>query len=82
MANEHYDAGGISAIDVIRAKLTAEQFRGFLLGNVIKYALRFNHKGAPGKDSAKMVEYAAWLNDECGETVTASVLDAVRAAHD
>jgi hypothetical protein len=59
--NDHYDAGGIAVIDVIRAKLTEEQYRGFLLGNVIKYALRLNHKGQPESDAAKLAEYAVWL---------------------
>lgn len=33
----YYDAGGIETLDVIKAKLTPEQYHGYLLGNVIKY---------------------------------------------
>ena len=62
--NSHYDAGGISTIDVIKNKLTKEQYEGFLLGNVIKYSLRLNHKGCKAADAAKMKEYSAWLADE------------------
>ena len=64
MASDHYDAGGIGAIDVLRAKLTPEQYQGFLLGNVIKYALRLNHKGQAKEDSNKLAKYAVWLNED------------------
>ena len=77
VSNKYYDAGGISTIDVIRAKLTPEQFKGFLLGNAIKYALRMNHKGVPVTDAAKMSEYAVWLaeyeleNNSVGSKISA-----------
>lgn len=41
---EHYKTGGIETIDFIKAKLTGEQFKGYLAGNVIKYLSRFEHK--------------------------------------
>jgi hypothetical protein len=44
--NPYYDKGGIQVLDVIRAKLTPEQYEGYLLGNAIKYRLRANFKGA------------------------------------
>lgn len=40
----HYKTGGIETIDILKAKLTPEQFGGFLIGNVIKYSTRFQHK--------------------------------------
>ncbi len=40
----HYLVGGIETIDYIEAKLTGEQFTGYLVGNVIKYLSRFEHK--------------------------------------
>lgn len=46
----HYDAGGIETIKVIQAKLTPDQYRGYLLGNIIKYACRVNFKAAHKKD--------------------------------
>lgn len=50
----HYVAGGIEAIDVI------EQFGlGFHLGNVVKYVLRSDRKGAPVEDLKK----ARWFLD-------------------
>lgn len=42
---EHYKTGGIETIDYIQAKLTIEQFKGYLVGNVVKYLSRFEHKG-------------------------------------
>ncbi|MFS1513658.1 DUF3310 domain-containing protein [Chengkuizengella sp. SCS-71B] len=42
---EHYIAGGIETIDFMKAKLTDEQFKGFCLGNVIKYCSRHEKKG-------------------------------------
>lgn len=41
---EHYLAGGIETIDVIKAKLNKEEFIGFLKGNVIKYITRAGKK--------------------------------------
>jgi len=40
----YYDIGGIETIDIIRAKLTPEEFRGFLLGNALKYLCRCGWK--------------------------------------
>jgi hypothetical protein len=59
----YYDAGGIETIDVIRAKLTKDQFIGFLMGNVIKYSSRINHKGDPARDAEKCAAYAGWLSE-------------------
>ena len=61
--NTHYDAGGIETIDVIRAKLTPEQFKGFCLGNAIKYTLRANFKGAFAADADKAADYTMWLSE-------------------
>lgn len=35
--SSYYDAGGIETLDVIKAKLTPEQYQGYLQGNAIKY---------------------------------------------
>jgi hypothetical protein len=53
----HYKSGGIETIDFIQAKLTVEQFRGYCLGNVIKYASRAELKGGE-TDLKKMAWYA------------------------
>jgi hypothetical protein len=62
-ANSYYDIGDISVIDVIKAKLTPEQYEGYLLGNVIKYTLRLNFKEQKLGDSQKLAEYAVWLSE-------------------
>lgn len=60
----HYYVGGIETLDIIRAKLTPEQYQGYLLGNAIKYACRLNHKGSPQRDAVKLANYAAWLVED------------------
>lgn len=40
---KHYQ-GNIETIDYIQDKLTAEAFKGFLLGNIIKYISRAEKK--------------------------------------
>lgn len=62
--SNYYDAGGIETIEIIKAKLTPEQFQGWLLGNVIKYSTRLEHKGTRQRDAAKLKTYANLLNDE------------------
>lgn len=57
----YYDAGGIETLDVIKAKLTTEQYRGYLLGNTIKYACRLNFKGCAERDAEKLAVYSAEL---------------------
>jgi hypothetical protein len=50
----YYDAGGIETIKIIQAKLTPEQFEGFLLGNILKYACRYNFKHKSTRDMEKI----------------------------
>lgn len=59
--SSYYDAGGIETINVIRAKLTTEQFKGWLLGNVIKYSCRLNYKGSAQRDAEKVQVYSKLL---------------------
>ena len=53
---EHYTQGSVEAIDMIRIALTEEQFRGYCIGNMIKYRLRAPFKGNLDQDLSK----AAW----------------------
>jgi hypothetical protein len=55
----HYKQGGIETIDYIKAKLTSEQFEGYLLGNVIKYTSRYQYKN--GTEDLKK---ARWYIDK------------------
>jgi hypothetical protein len=62
--SNYYDAGEIETIDVIKAKLTLEQYTGYLLGNAIKYACRLNFKGSAKRDSEKLKNYSRWVADQ------------------
>lgn len=59
----HYTAGGIEALDVLRAKLTPEEYRGYLKGNILKYLLRANFKGKHDQDIGKSTFYAKELEN-------------------
>jgi hypothetical protein len=59
----YYDSGGIEVIEIIKAKLTPEQFKGYLLGNIIKYSCRLNWKGVPERDAEKITIYSKMLNE-------------------
>lgn len=61
---EHYKVGGIETIDFIKAKLTPEEFRGYLKGNVLKYASRAGHKNNAVEDAGKLAWYANRLSKE------------------
>ena len=63
----HYTSGGIEVIDILKAKLTRAEYRGFLRGNVVKYILRYDHKGTPGADLRKAQTYLGWLINEMEE---------------
>jgi len=65
----YYDVGGIEVYEIIKAKLTSEQFKGYLLGNIIKYSTRLNHKDNQPRDAQKCAFYSKQLdemvNSEC-----------------
>lgn len=61
---EHYKVGGIETIDFIKAKLTPEEFKGYLKGNVLKYASRAGHKNNAVEDAGKLAWYANRLSKE------------------
>jgi hypothetical protein len=58
---DHYKVGGIESIDVIRAKLSPEAYRGFCLGNAMKYVHRAGHKDAAVDDAKKAIVYLEWF---------------------
>ena len=65
--SEYYDIGGIETIDIIKAKLTKEQYLGFLIGNMIKYTCRFNWKGSAARDVEKLGWYQELLKEAVGK---------------
>jgi hypothetical protein len=57
----HYTVGGIETIDYIKAKLSKEEYRGYLRGNILKYGSRVGHKGSTAEDAGKLAWYAKRL---------------------
>ena len=60
MADEHYKNGAMQAIQVMQSVLSKEQFKGFLLGNEIKYRMRKDWKGQKEADERKARVYNYW----------------------
>lgn len=60
----HYTTGGLEVIDVIKAKLTPEEYKGYLRGNCLKYLLRADYKGGL-VDIEKMLWYGTRLLNDC-----------------
>lgn len=61
----HYQSeNGIECIEAIRAQLTAEEFRGYIKGNIAKYVWRERTKG--GDESLRK---AKWYLDKLIETL-------------
>lgn len=67
----HYTVGGYEAIDVIEAKLTKEEYRGYLKGNALKYLMRANYKGHHNEDIEKAQWYLRKLADTLSQDVSA-----------
>ncbi len=63
----YYDAGGIETLDVIRAKLTRDEYRGYLMGCALKYLCRAAYKGDRTRDVEKAANYTRWLADLEGD---------------
>lgn len=62
---KHYEvAPGVEAIDIIEAALTPEQFKGYCLGNVLKYRLRAGKKDKLQQDIDKANTYSAMMEVE------------------
>lgn len=60
-APNHYTVGGLEVKEILKAKLTPEEYRGYCKGNIIKYLMRAEHKGNPVQDYAKANQYSQWL---------------------
>ena len=61
--SRYYDKGGLEVMEIIKAKLTPDQFIGFLLGNILKYGCRLNWKGVPDRDAEKIGMYQKRLHE-------------------
>lgn len=62
----HYTVNGIQPIQIMKANMTKEEYRGFLEGNIIKYPLRYKHKNGL-EDLKKAKTYLSWLIEDIEE---------------
>lgn len=53
----HYCQGKVEALEAIESAIGEEAFRGFLVGQVIKYVWRYKLKGKPLTDLEKASFY-------------------------
>ena len=60
---DHYNTGAIEAIEAIRASMDADQYFGYLKGNVMKYLWRYDYKDKPVEDLRKADWYLNRLID-------------------
>ena len=59
----YYDIGGISHDDIVKAKLTPEEYVGHLKGLIYKYLDRMPYKGQEQQDAEKIKIIADALPD-------------------
>lgn len=60
---KHYQViEGIESIDIIASSMTCEQFKGFCLGNIIKYRMRAGNKDELNQDINKANFYVDLFN--------------------
>lgn len=64
---QHYTAGGIETIVYIEAKLSPEEYRGYLKGQVMKYISRAGKKHDEAEDLGKAAWYLERLRRLVGE---------------
>ena len=58
----HYVNGGIEVIDILKAKMSREEFEGYLKGNIFKYLFRHRLKNG-NVDLQKAQWYINYLVD-------------------
>ena len=63
IGGDHYKDMAIEPWEVMQAVLTAEEFIGFLKGNVLKYSLRAGKKAGAYDDAHKARHYALKLRE-------------------
>lgn len=60
----HYNMLDVEAIDLIEMSMTKIEFLGYLKGNVLKYVIRYKHKGNPKEDLGKALWYLEKLKEK------------------
>lgn len=63
---DHYTNNGIQPIEIMKANMTKEKYRGFLEGNILKYPLRYEDKNGL-EDLKKAKTYLTWLIEDIEE---------------
>jgi hypothetical protein len=61
---QHYTQGGIETIDYLKAKLSHDEFVGYLKGNILKYMSRANLK-----NGAEDYKKAQWYLNKLIEVI-------------
>ena len=56
---EHYTAGGVDVMTLIEVKFSTEQYLGLVIGDVLRYALRYLVK-RDSDDLEKALTMLAW----------------------
>ena len=64
----HYNQGGIETFDVIKAFYGDAAFEDFCAGNVLKYVMRYRHKGNAADDLRKEKFYIDEILENYGNT--------------
>lgn len=68
--DSYYNMSDHQPIEVMQANMTADEFIGYLKGNIIKYACRMGRKDDVKKEASKIRRYAQWLEQAVsGETI-------------
>jgi len=62
----HYNTGVIETIELIKSSMSVDEYKGYLMGNILKYICRHKHKNPaePWKDLKKAEWYLAALIKE------------------
>ena len=63
---KHYNTGVIETIEWIKSSMPIDAYKGYLMGNILKYVCRHKHKNPaePWKDLKKAEWYLAALIKE------------------
>ena len=64
---DHYKVGGIETIDYMKAKLSPEEYRGYLRGNALKYLSRLGNKDEAQQEAKKAQWYIGKLVEALGD---------------
>jgi hypothetical protein len=63
VGGDHYQALEVQPWEVMQHLLTAEEFTGFLKGNIIKYSIRQGRKSDSPEDGQKCLHYIQKLKE-------------------